>query len=586
MSTRGALSTARARLRSDERGFSLIEVMVAITVIFGALTALAYTATIGFDHIGYARERQQGTGLANQLMEEVRGLAYERIQQGLLTTDVAADPRAVTGCSGDAAGVYRYETCAGEKIVHSSGLSPASPLVPNNGTISSGFPTPYQYRVYVTNDDPGVDPYRVTVVVSWASRRFSTTANEVQTQTLIFSPSGCVSTTTHPFQAPCQPFFFGQALVPRPTFTVSGTVEALSAFDSAVFHGPSVEANVQIEQVAQVQTSVQTSGVERTVSGTLTQAAGARTSRTADNDPSTATGEYSVNTSVSGAAGSLSHGAGSNTLVVSNGGAGDAGSVASAVAASATAPCPPSATESDSQPCGHASGRQQNTASAVLTLGEVKDVNLGSTTLARMQAPGASSPSTAFSDRELGVGGADGRLEQSANRVLGTVNIGGLPSVMTAPANWNGANAWNGYLVSLVGYQDSASAQAGTSAPAPSASRSGTIHYWNGTGYTSVAVGSAGTLNLSVSLAQVIDGENVTVSLSGTTAPASNITSSTPSGGGSITRNEVRAEAGSPLVGSFTYTIAVNGETVVDLSVAVSLGNLLARGTYEPAPSP
>src|SRR5256885_12402490 len=98
----------RARLRSDERGFTIIESVIAITVIFASLTALAYTATIGFKATAYARERITADGVANQIMEEIRGLAYSKIQSGLSSTDLTGDANLVS-CSG----VYRFESCSG-----------------------------------------------------------------------------------------------------------------------------------------------------------------------------------------------------------------------------------------------------------------------------------------------------------------------------------------------------------------------------------------------------------------------------------------------------------------------------------------
>src|SRR5215207_4949438 len=99
----------RSRLHG-ERGFTIVETVVAMVVIFASLTALAYTATIGFRYIAYGRDRQQATGLANQIMEEVRGQAYSVITRGMSTADITGDPRIVT-CST----IKRFETCSGPK---------------------------------------------------------------------------------------------------------------------------------------------------------------------------------------------------------------------------------------------------------------------------------------------------------------------------------------------------------------------------------------------------------------------------------------------------------------------------------------
>ena len=177
-------------------------------------------------------------------MEEVRGLAYEKVQQGLETDSLATDPYAVTGCTGDPAGTYRFESCSGEAIVHTD-LEPDQtvvPLMPNNGTLDAddGYPTPYTWRVYVTNDDPTRDPYRVTVIVTWSSRRITGAANEVRIQSLFYSPAGCQSTTTHPFAAPCQPFFFGIGHSSQQAVSITGTIPGIAGFEEAELLGPVV----------------------------------------------------------------------------------------------------------------------------------------------------------------------------------------------------------------------------------------------------------------------------------------------------------------------------------------------------------
>ena len=44
------------RIHADDRGFTLVEVVFAITIMFVVLLALGYTATIGFSYESLARE--------------------------------------------------------------------------------------------------------------------------------------------------------------------------------------------------------------------------------------------------------------------------------------------------------------------------------------------------------------------------------------------------------------------------------------------------------------------------------------------------------------------------------------------------
>ena len=156
------------RLHAEQRGFTLVETLIAITLIFGSLVFLAYSAMIGFTYQRLARERQAANGIANRIAEEVRGLAYSKVQSGLLTSGLPADPNLVTSCAGDAVGTFRLTNCSGEKVVSSTGLPTTVPLVPNHGSFgkAQGYPTTFTWRTYVTNNDPTSSPYRVTVMVS------------------------------------------------------------------------------------------------------------------------------------------------------------------------------------------------------------------------------------------------------------------------------------------------------------------------------------------------------------------------------------------------------------------------------------
>ena len=621
----GSLERCRARLH-DEHGFSLLETVVAIGVIFGSLLVLAYTATIGFGYESVARQRQSATGIANQAMEQVRGLAYAKVQTGMLTSDLTGDTNLVTGCSGDAVGVYRFLSCtpgeipgSGEKIVQSSGATnPTTPLVPHVGTFTQNS-TVFTTRAYVTNDCPtidtttclAIDPYRVTVLVTWTSGKAP--AKLVRIQSLFYSPTGCRSTDTHPFAAPCQPYFFGTATVPRGEINVTGEISGI-AFQGGDLFTTGVDSSVQHEQMSQAQASYTATGVQL-LESTGSSVAGGTTEVTtaADTDPGSAsTLTYGSSDLSPSAAASLRSPTGGGTLEATFSTAGgDTAAARSTTAAGVVNVCPPPTDpgETDGQACAGARAQQGGNLSAVARF-DGFTAALGSATLG-MVAPASGSPNTTFVNHTLypatalcsPVNGADGCVEQTAIRRLGTINIGGLPSVITPPLNWSGANPWNGYLVSIVGYQDQtsapvgrqvlASAASGTAVPAPAASvTAGTVYYWNPVAgsYASMPATDNNFTTLlqasALSLTQVVGSHTVQVDLSieaGTAVKATTSTTTATSGAGNLSRTEASAQVTPPKL-TLRYVVWVDGNDVVDLRITVNLKTMEARGVYAPAP--
>ncbi|HET9723614.1 MAG TPA: hypothetical protein VFR44_07200 [Actinomycetota bacterium] len=623
----GFLARCRARAH-DERGFGLLETMVAIGVIFGSLLVLGYTATIGFGYESLARQRQSATGVANQVMEQARGLAYSKIQTGMLTSDLASDPNIVTGCSGDDADVYRFLSCtpgevpgSGEKIVHSgAAVSPTTPLVPHIGTITQNN-IAFTARAYVTNDCPTVnitdclatDAYRVTVLVTWTGGRAYPT-KLVRIQSLFYSPTGCRSPSTHPFAAPCQPYFFGTANVPAAEVNVTGQVQGIG-FQGGDLLSVGADSSAQHEQLSQVQASYTASGVQL-LESTGSSSAGSTTEVTtaADTDPgSPTTSTYGTSDLAPTAAASLTSPSGGGTVQTTFGIAGgDTASARSTTSAGVVnvCPSPPDTGETDAQPCASAKAQQGGALSAVALL-DGFTAPLGSATIAKVGPPAG--PSSTFVNHTLypatGVcspaNGADGCIEQSATRRLGTVNIGGLPSAMTPPANWSGPNAWNGYLVSIVGYQDQVSAPvgrqalpsatSGTAVPAPSASVSGgTVYFWNpvlgsyaSLSATDVLLGTTLPTS-SLSLSQVVSGHTVSVNMSiqsGSVEKATTAVKTTVGGPGSLSRTESSAQVTPPKL-TVRYEVWIDGNNVVGLNIVVNLKTMEARGVYGPAPLP
>ena len=578
--------------------------MIAITIICASLFALAFAATIGFGYMDMARQKDAATGVANQIMEDARGLAYSKITTGMLSTDLT-DSRIVS-CSS----VYRFLSCSpgatvgsGEKIVFSTSptaVNPTQPLIPHTGTITNNG-VPDTWSIYDTQDDSVSNaPYRLTVVVTWTGGR-GTFSKVVQIQSLFWSPTGCHSTSLHPFAAPCQPFFFGSASVPAGYINITGTVDHID-FSSGDLLTPDVESNGQVEQVSQVQGSVTRSAVSVTDNGSTSTAGGAvATTTAADTDPGSSSGVYSRTrcpTDVACAGGAVSSSSGGGTTFTFTAPSNETFETDSTTSASVTNVCPPpTATgETDAQPCGGSRDQQGGTLSAVLSMNEISS-GLGSATIAQiLQA--ASSPDTTFVNRVVNPASAlcapaatsDGCLEQTDTRTIGTVNIGGLPSGMTAPAGWSGASAWNGYFLSIVGYQDTATAAAGVNAPLPTASvTAGTVYYWNGVGYSNLAATSAGLSAIAptFSSSQVISGHTIAVTMSlvaSSTSAASTSTAATPGTAGLVTRTDVTASSIPPST-TMIYTIKVDGSTRVNLTINVNLKSMDVRGVYAPAPA-
>lgn len=593
MSRRQISRRIRARL-CGERGFTILETVIAMTIVFASLTALAYTATIAFRYSGYGRDRIQATGLANRIMEDIRGLAYTKITGGIPSTELGADSRIVS-CSGE----FRFESCAGEEIVSSTFAAgyDAEWLVPHTGAVSVGN-LDVTYSTYVTNDDPTATPYRVTVIIGWSNGAIAAAPNNfVRLQSLFWSPDGCVNSTTHPFAAPCQPYFYAQADVPQARLDVTGQLYDFSIdFDSLAVTLPGISATAQEEQTTELNAATTLSGLE-IVDSVGTESEGnthatahadstvETTDGTADGGSSTDPTTYSVER--------IATGSGTEVGLRATVASGDAETRAVSVDAAGVDPydCPTTGTaETDLLPCSGGKGKQGGLVT-VQVLHSALLSAVGPANLLRIAAPSADS--TASIDRDAAGTNEDGVIDVRAGRTLGTVQLGGFPTAgMTAPTGMSttATNDTN-YCVRLVGYQDSVQAIAGESSSTdPSATiTAGTFYYYNGTAYSNKASTDSAldTLTVTCSKTQVVGVSTVTWRVtvaSGGISHATTTTSETNDPTDANTRWDAQASA-QPIEITVRYEFIVDGVTQINLSATFDPGDLFAHGIYEPPPA-
>jgi type II secretory pathway pseudopilin PulG len=603
MTPRRILEARLRALNSDERGFTLLETMIAVTVMFGSLLALAYTATIGFGYQGLARQRQAANGLATQVMEDVRGLAFARIEAGLLTTDNLSTDTNLVNCSG----TYKLFSCStdvntpgqGESLVTSVGTMPATaaaatvPLIPHRSSTSPNTNvtldgTTFVWSTYVTRASTTA-PYRVTVVVTWSGGAVNGTTKAVRIQSLFWSPSGCRSDATHPFAAPCQPFFFGTTDAPQATIDLAGTIDQLGTIDGSLL-GPVSSSSVQQEQIVQAQASWQSAEVDLTAQGSTSSVGGVTKSVSVDNDPGSTTGTFLQQrcpADVTCTTGPVSSTNSGNTLTLTAGATLASGVATTAAGGSNVCPIAPAAAETDNLLCSATNIQATGDLTAVLTLQH--STNIGAATIAKVVAGSATTSAVQRNVYPYSNGCSalasteNGCVGMSVSRTIGTINIGGLPSGFGEPAGWSG------YFLSISGYADSLTASVGSkSTPIPLASQGGTISYYNsGTNtYSSLSVTAAGVtgLNASYTTTQTISNTPYTLTVSTVTSGMTKAsTSLSPSSSSSSPLTDVTSRVIPPTV-TVRYQLS-GGGTSADITMSVLLGTLEANGSYAAAPA-
>ena len=585
--------SSRSRDRGLDEGFSLVELIVAMFVIAIILTSLAMVQTRAMVTIAQAKERQQATALANQTLEQLRALPWDTLKKGLSSSfPAASDPNVASGRLHPVAAPAIDELLA----VSSSQLTNgnAAPLAFTGGTnvatIADAEALGYVFTVrsYVTYGPGGTNgPINLTVIASW-NRRGDGRLRTVVARSTAYAPSGgCGGTENQPFLGACQAFYTSESGVGPATITITGTqpVPAGMSPDPTLL-GPWPILNglaeddvmVALEALGSTASSEQStttksftvqSGLQTAAPGVPAVAVGmAQVALVASDDVSST---YPLNpasvTSLSAAASRTLSGSDAQITISAP------SAVSTTARAGMTSGC---ATPGAGVACGRAEGAGGASIQATFTAGSDTVI------LARTVA----GTGYAWSGRFIATPGAavtgcttladTGCTASGSRHTLGTTTIGNGPA-------WDGEAAPSG-LVTITGYAGEMRSEYGPAqlTVAPTKTRSGSIQWWNGTGYQTIALNA--TTDTSVILGTVTRTTGAltvravgSVNVLPTTVVRTNPNPSCQTAGCSL---EVTMPAVTVAV---TYTIT-GPSGVSAFTVTTSLGDLRSASSFKAAP--
>ena len=578
------LNFLKNQITKDEVGFGIIEVMVATSIIVIALSVLAYTTNLALIDVAYARQRQSATSLADKAIEQIKALPYATVAAGLYTPDLSGDP-AITSPS---PGAYYY---GGESIPNfSSSTTPPAPLYPHVSPPVLLQGTSYTTHVYITNYNNNINSgiYRATAVVSWTNpvRHGSST---VKVQTLIFSPQGCLSGSTHPYSAPCEAFFYASGTNGSPGSSLSGSIYGLGTLNSASLSFPQIQSNLQAQQISSVKSDATGSGSNygSISQGSQTASAYSSTDPTSNSSPYVSNSWSPTSPSPtgppSGSWGSLSLASTTDTgqaIATTSDSTVNSCSDLGGILQHRHLPCGDSNVTQGSGPI----SASLNLTPGGLSIGNIILESLGSSSTSLFEAQYNNSwTSTTNCSSTSG----DGCVHSSVKSTIGSFYLGGVPSPGAIPSS-DFPSGWGGNLVSISGFSTQVNSESGVSAASPSVSSTGSISYWNGTGYSSLTSLPTSSTVLNIPTVTINDSDFNGQSLSITLTPNLTIgpNTTTSSGTSCAAPNPCTAQAASSILsGSINYVITQGSTTLANFNLNINLGSLVAKTTYQAAPN-
>lgn len=563
--------------RRGEEGFSLVEVVIAATVILIVMLSVGAVLIDSLGSVAFATQSQGADHLLDKTLEEVRALPFSTLESGLYQSDrtIASDPAISSG---------QFQ---GRTLLMSTSQPPA-PLYPHQTTVqqSSTSAGTYTVDVYPTAYS-GTGPsgvVQVTVVVSWNRAARNGLGTSISGQTLVYSPSaGCLSPSDHPFAAPCQPFLYANATTGGGgiTITPDGLANGLgSVLTSAEVTAPSASVDLQSEQIASVSSSAVPPGYLIDTGSGPTSYGGGAVNSYADNDPGTSSNTYSSNQGPGAANSSQTVTAPSGVSLTLGGSGGINGSSAvAATSAGATQQCTDLSGNAVTTglPCGYASSGTGSGLALSATLG----VPIAGSTV-KLILLSASENVAAFAGRAVTSGASfckttsgDGCVHAGTSRAAFTLGVGGLPTgLLSSLLGWTGD-----YLQISTG--DSTSAESGINPASPQAGPGISVSYYSPSLFKYVPLPS-GTLPVPLNISGLLNLQpvNVAISVQDLSVGSATTTSTSCSGATSCEKATVT----SPVTGDLSYTVTAAGTEVFGATIHIDLGTETSSTSYKVAP--
>jgi type II secretory pathway pseudopilin PulG len=591
----------RRRLSSDDDGFTLIELSVAMFVTLLVIAALAAAFLSSIRGIALAKQRQAATGIATATMEQFRAIDYASLSSGMTCSDLSGDSLVTLsgGCSAGVTGTFApgFGGISEPLVLQTSGPA-AAPLNPHKTTKVVENAT-YTVASYVSRPSASSQSFNLTVIVSWSSNVSKGTKQIVQ-RSVAFSPSRCLSSATHPYAGACQAEFNGDAGLSKAGVTVVNAddgvspIPGLGTLTKLDLDWANLSSTLNTEQITTLTGLAGATGATST-NGVVTSTGNVSATTAADSDPASASGGVSTGTLAQGVTSALSATGTGGTLTL-NPTTTDTGTLDARTSSTASSCYDATSTllNALNLPCSWGTAQPSGSAAqlnlflpggapnwALVNYGP--SASAARSVVARMgSAGGTACPTTT----------TPGCVTSQSSRALGTISLGSLPTANgpdTQPVGWPGS------LITVSGLQESAYAEAGPGHRNPTFTRTaGTVSYYDPVSHTVKTVPtfttrtSDFTVDLGTTTGTYFKGSHTTVITMTGSMTAGSVTPVAPSVSipDAACKTSACAYSATPtssLKATIVYDITIDGVAATRIAVNVDLGALVARASYKAA---